>query len=92
MVKNPKDKDKSKEEGRGKGKGRDAANKVAQLERKVDELIGKGRSAPRPQPRSKKLSPSWPWQYSRQAEGRPPSPPATTPHAPHYLWLARGDP
>jgi tRNA A-37 threonylcarbamoyl transferase component Bud32 len=45
----PKDKDEDhgKDEGRGdKGKGRDAANKVAELERKVDELIGKAKIRP----------------------------------------------
>jgi serine/threonine-protein kinase len=47
LQENPKeDEDESKDEGRGKGKGKDAANKVAQLERKVDELIGTGRIRP----------------------------------------------
>jgi len=44
LQENPKGKD--KDEGRGKGKGRDAANKVAELERQVDELIGKGKIRP----------------------------------------------
>jgi hypothetical protein len=37
-----------KEEGKGggKGKGRDAAKKAAELERKVDELIGQGKIRP----------------------------------------------
>jgi eukaryotic-like serine/threonine-protein kinase len=42
LQENPKDKD----EGRGKGKGKQAAKKVAELERKVDELIGKGKIRP----------------------------------------------
>jgi hypothetical protein len=42
LQENPKDKD----EGRGKGKGKQAANKVAELERKVGELIGKGKIRP----------------------------------------------
>jgi hypothetical protein len=47
LQENPKDKDETKDEGRGdKGKGRDAANKVAELERNVDELIGKGKIRP----------------------------------------------
>jgi Skp family chaperone for outer membrane proteins len=46
LQENPKDEDDGKDEGRGKGKGRDAANKVAELERKVDELIGKGKIRP----------------------------------------------
>jgi hypothetical protein len=49
LQEKPKDQDKDdgKDEGRGdKGKGRDAANKVAELERKVDELIGKGKIRP----------------------------------------------
>jgi tRNA A-37 threonylcarbamoyl transferase component Bud32 len=37
------DKGKSKGEGRGNGKGREAAKKVTELERKVDELIGQGK-------------------------------------------------
>jgi hypothetical protein len=39
---------KDKDEGRGnaKGKGEDAAKKVAELERKVDELIGQGKIRP----------------------------------------------
>jgi eukaryotic-like serine/threonine-protein kinase len=47
---NPKDraKDDGKDEddGGGNGKGEDAAKKVAELERKVDELIGKGKIRP----------------------------------------------
>jgi hypothetical protein len=35
-----------KDEGGGNGKGRDAAKKVAELERKVDELIGQGKIRP----------------------------------------------
>jgi eukaryotic-like serine/threonine-protein kinase len=46
LQEKPKDDD-GKDEGRGdKGKGRDAANKVAELERNVDELIGKGKIRP----------------------------------------------
>ena len=42
------DNDKSKDEdgGRGNGKGRDAAKKVVELERKVDELISQGKIRP----------------------------------------------
>jgi hypothetical protein len=41
------EKPKDKDEDRGdKGKGRDAANKVAELERNVDELIGEGKIRP----------------------------------------------
>jgi tRNA A-37 threonylcarbamoyl transferase component Bud32 len=40
------DEDDSKDEDRGNGKGQDAAKKVAELERKVDELIGKGKIRP----------------------------------------------
>ena len=40
------DKGKSKGEGRGNGKGREAAKKVTELERKVDELIGQGKIRP----------------------------------------------
>jgi hypothetical protein len=45
---NPKDKDKSKDEGKGKraGQGEVAAKKVAELERKVDELISQGKIRP----------------------------------------------
>jgi hypothetical protein len=46
LQENPKDKDETKDEGRGRGKGKDAATKVAELERKVDELIGKGKIRP----------------------------------------------
>jgi eukaryotic-like serine/threonine-protein kinase len=42
---NPKE-GKDKGEGGGKGKGRDAAKKAAELERKVDELIGQGKIRP----------------------------------------------
>jgi eukaryotic-like serine/threonine-protein kinase len=40
LQENPKNKDE------GRGKGKQAANKVAELERKVDELIGKGKIRP----------------------------------------------
>jgi hypothetical protein len=44
------DKDNSKEKegggGNGKGKGEDAVKKVAELERRVDELIGQGKIGP----------------------------------------------
>jgi eukaryotic-like serine/threonine-protein kinase len=45
---NPKGKDKSKDEGKGKraGQGEVAAKKVAELERKVDELISQGKIRP----------------------------------------------
>jgi len=48
LQENPKGEDEDEDEGRGrgKGKGRDVANKVAQLERKVDELIGTGKIRP----------------------------------------------
>jgi hypothetical protein len=48
LQEDPKDQDKddSKDEDRGNGKGQDAAKKVAELERKVDELIGKGKIRP----------------------------------------------
>jgi hypothetical protein len=46
LQENPKDKDQSKDEGRGKGKDKQAANKVAELERKVDELIDQGKIRP----------------------------------------------
>jgi serine/threonine-protein kinase len=48
LQENPKDPDKDdgKDEGGGNGKGRDAAKKVAELERKVDELIGQGKIRP----------------------------------------------
>jgi hypothetical protein len=49
LQEKPKDKDDEdgKDEGRGdKGNGRDVANKVAELERNVDELIGKGKIRP----------------------------------------------
>ena len=45
MQENPKE-GKDKGEGGGKGKGRDAAKKAAELERKVDELIGQGKIRP----------------------------------------------
>jgi eukaryotic-like serine/threonine-protein kinase len=41
-----KDEGKSKGEDAGKGKGEDAAKKVAELERKVEELIGQGKIRP----------------------------------------------
>jgi hypothetical protein len=40
------DKDRGDGKGGGKGKGRDAAKKAAELERKVDELIGQGKIRP----------------------------------------------
>jgi eukaryotic-like serine/threonine-protein kinase len=43
LQENPKE---GKGEGGGKGKGRDAAKKAAELERKVDELIGQGKIRP----------------------------------------------
>jgi eukaryotic-like serine/threonine-protein kinase len=46
LQENPKegkDDGKDKEEGGGNGKGEDAVKKVTELERKVDELIGKGK-------------------------------------------------
>jgi hypothetical protein len=48
LQENPKEKDKDdgKGEGGGNGKGEDAAKKVAELERKVDELIGEGKIRP----------------------------------------------
>ena len=50
LQENPKDqaKDdgKDEDEGGGNGKGEDAAKKVAELERKVDELIGQGKIRP----------------------------------------------
>ena len=48
LQENPKDKDKddSKDEDRGNGKGQDATKKLAELERKVDELIGKDKIRP----------------------------------------------
>ena len=48
LQEDPKDQDndKSKGEGRGNGKGRDAAKKVTELERKVDELISRGKIRP----------------------------------------------
>jgi tRNA A-37 threonylcarbamoyl transferase component Bud32 len=46
LQEKPMDKDDGKDEGRGKGKGKDAASKVAELEGKVDELIGKGKIRP----------------------------------------------
>ena len=45
LQENPKE-GKDKGEGGGKGKGRDAAKKAAELERKVDELIGQGKIRP----------------------------------------------
>jgi eukaryotic-like serine/threonine-protein kinase len=44
LQENPKEEGKGK--GEGGGKGRDAAKKAAELERKVDELIGKGKIRP----------------------------------------------
>jgi eukaryotic-like serine/threonine-protein kinase len=44
LQENPKEEGKG--EGGGKGKGRDAAKKAAELERKVDELIGQGKIRP----------------------------------------------
>jgi eukaryotic-like serine/threonine-protein kinase len=48
LQENPKDKDKSKDEGKAKraGQGEVAAKKVAELERKVDELISQGKIRP----------------------------------------------
>jgi hypothetical protein len=46
LQENPKEKGKDKGEGGGKGKGRDATKKAAELERKVDELIGQGKIRP----------------------------------------------
>ena len=48
LQENPKDEgeDNGKDEGNGKRKGEDAAKKVAEFERKVDELIGKGKMRP----------------------------------------------
>jgi len=46
LQEDPQDQDDSKDEDRGNGKGQDAAKKVAELERKVDELIGKGKIRP----------------------------------------------
>jgi serine/threonine-protein kinase len=48
LQENPKEKDKSKDEGKGKraGQGEVAAKKVAELERKVDELISQGKIRP----------------------------------------------
>jgi tRNA A-37 threonylcarbamoyl transferase component Bud32/Skp family chaperone for outer membrane proteins len=52
LQENPKDrakddgKDEDEDEGGGNGKGEDAAKKVTELERKVDELIGKGKIRP----------------------------------------------
>ena len=46
LQENPKDKDDGKDEGGGNGKGKDAAKKVAELERKVDELIDQGKIRP----------------------------------------------
>jgi hypothetical protein len=45
LQENPKDKD-DKDKGGGKRKGEDAAKKVVELERKVDELIGQGKIRP----------------------------------------------
>jgi Skp family chaperone for outer membrane proteins len=45
LQENPKDKD-DKDKGGGKRKGEDAAKKMAELERKVDELIGQGKIRP----------------------------------------------
>ena len=44
LQENPKDEGKG--EGGGKAKGSDAAKKAAELERKVDELIGQGKIRP----------------------------------------------
>src|SRR5215211_3829417 len=41
-----KDKDNGEDEGGGDGKGEDAAKKLAELERKMDEVISKGRIRP----------------------------------------------
>jgi len=60
---------KDEDEGRGNGKGEDVAKKVAKLEPKVEELIGKGKIRPRPPPRSNRPSPSWPRPCSSQVEG-----------------------
>jgi hypothetical protein len=46
LQENPKEEGKGEGEGGGKGKGRDAAKKAAELERKVDELIGQGKIRP----------------------------------------------
>jgi hypothetical protein len=47
LRENPKEgKDDDKDEGASNGKGKDAAKKVAELDRKVDELIGKGKIRP----------------------------------------------
>jgi hypothetical protein len=49
LQENPKegeDDGKDEDEGEGNGKGRDAAKKVTELERKVGELIGKGKIRP----------------------------------------------
>jgi tRNA A-37 threonylcarbamoyl transferase component Bud32 len=48
LQEDPKDQDKddSKDEDRGNGKGQDATKKLAELERKVDELIGKDKIRP----------------------------------------------
>jgi hypothetical protein len=46
LQENPQDQDDDKGEGRGKGKGEDAAKKVGELERKVDELTGQGKIRP----------------------------------------------
>ena len=47
LQENPEDQDKDRDDkGEGGGKGRDAAKKAAELERKVDELIGQGKIRP----------------------------------------------
>ena len=64
----------NKDEGQGKGvgKGQEAAKRLAELQRTVDELIGQGKIRPRP-PRSNRPWPSWPRPCSRQAEPRLPA-------------------
>jgi eukaryotic-like serine/threonine-protein kinase len=46
LQENPKERAKDEDKGGGNGKGEDAAKKVTELERKVDELIGKGKIRP----------------------------------------------
>jgi tRNA A-37 threonylcarbamoyl transferase component Bud32 len=46
LQESPKDKDDGKDEGGGNGKDKDAAKKMAELERKVDELIDQGKIRP----------------------------------------------
>jgi hypothetical protein len=71
LRENPKDKDKSKDE--GKGKGQQAAKKVAELQREVDELIGQGKIRPPAMTQINRPSPSWARQCSRQAKARMPA-------------------